>query len=102
MRAGPELLEFGKARFLAELGVLTNVYAAAMRPPQQQLPGRRAIMERHAGFPSFRCVVMTLPDDPGNTPAGLRTQSGRAVWDRVAALLPDGHPLRALIARETE
>jgi GNAT superfamily N-acetyltransferase len=76
MRAGPELLEFGKARFLAELGVLTNVYAAAMQPPQQQLPGRRAIMERHAGFPSFRCVVMTLPDDPGNTPAGLRTQSG--------------------------
>ncbi len=34
-------------------------------------------MERHAGFPSFRCVVMTLPDDPGNTPAGLQTQSGR-------------------------
>jgi GNAT superfamily N-acetyltransferase len=77
VRAGPELLEFGKARFLAELGVLANVYAAAMRPPQHQLPGRQAIMERHAGFPSFRCVVMTLPDDPGNAPAELRTHSGR-------------------------
>ena len=76
MRAGPELLEFGKARFLAELGVLVSVYAAAMQPPQQQLPGRRAIMERHADFPSFRCVAMTLPDDPGNAPAGLRTRSG--------------------------
>ena len=77
VRAGPELLDFGKARFLAELGVLTNVYAAAMRPPQQQLPGRRAIMERHADFPSFRCVAMTLPDDPGNAPPELRAQSGR-------------------------
>lgn len=78
MRAGPELQDFGKARFHAELGVLINVYAAAMRPPQQQLPGRRAIMERHAGYPSFRCVAMTLPDDPGNAPPELRTQSGRS------------------------
>jgi len=77
VRAGPELLEFGKARFLAELGVLINIYAAAMQPPQQQLPGRRAIMERHADFPSFRCVAVTLPDDPGNAPPELRTQSGR-------------------------
>jgi GNAT superfamily N-acetyltransferase len=77
VRSGPELLEFGKARFLAELRVLTSIYAAAMRPPQQQLPGRQAIMERHAEFPSFRCVVMTLPGDPQNAPAGLRTQSGR-------------------------
>ena len=77
MRAGPELLEFGKARFLAELGVLINVYSAAMQPPQHQLPGRRAIMERHTGFPSFRCVAMTLPGDPGNAPPELRTQTGR-------------------------
>jgi GNAT superfamily N-acetyltransferase len=76
VRAGPELQDFGKARFHAELGVLINVYAAAMRPPQQQLPGRRAIMERHAGYPSFRCVAMTLPDDPGNAPPELRMQSG--------------------------
>jgi GNAT superfamily N-acetyltransferase len=77
VRAGPGLLEFGKARFLAELGVLINVYAAAMQPPQHQLPGRRAIMERHADFPSFRCVAMTLPDDPGDVPPELRTQTGR-------------------------
>jgi GNAT superfamily N-acetyltransferase len=77
VRAGPELLEFGKARFLAELGVLINVYSAAMQPPQHQLPGRRAIMERHTGFPSFRCVAMTLPDDSGNAPPELWTQTGR-------------------------
>jgi GNAT superfamily N-acetyltransferase len=62
VRSGPELQEFGKARFLAELDALIDVYAAAMRPPPQQIPGRRAIMERHASFPSFRCVAVTVPD----------------------------------------
>jgi GNAT superfamily N-acetyltransferase len=62
VRSGPELQEFGKARFLAELDALIDVYAAAMRPPPQQIPGRLAIMERHASFPSFRCVAVTVPD----------------------------------------
>ncbi len=63
MRSGTELLEFGKARFLAELEALIDVYAAAMHPPPLQLPGRKEIMERHASFPSFRCVAMTLTGD---------------------------------------
>jgi ribosomal protein S18 acetylase RimI-like enzyme len=58
---GPELLDIGKARFLAELDTLVEVYAAAMRPPREQVPGRRAIMERHTQFPSFRAVVVTAP-----------------------------------------
>jgi len=62
VRSGQELQEFGKARFLAELDALIEVYGAAMRPPPQQMPGRRAIMERHASFPSFRCVAVTVPD----------------------------------------
>ncbi|MGP7996313.1 MAG: GNAT family N-acetyltransferase [Streptosporangiaceae bacterium] len=71
MRAGAELLEIGKARFLADLDSLLEVYAAAMRPPREQLPGRRAIMERHTQFPSFRAVVVTAPaagDGLGTTP----------------------------------
>jgi GNAT superfamily N-acetyltransferase len=64
VRAGPELLDIGKARFLAELDTLVEVYAAAMRPPREQVPGRRAIMERHTQFPSFRAVVMIAPDGP--------------------------------------
>jgi GNAT superfamily N-acetyltransferase len=68
--SAPELLEFGKARFLEELDAVLTVYAAAMRPPQQQLAGRRPIMERHASHPSFHAVAVTagsaLPhrDDP--------------------------------------
>jgi GNAT superfamily N-acetyltransferase len=71
VRAGPELLDVGKARFLAELDTLVEVYAAAMRPPREQVPGRRAIMERHTQFPSFRAVVVTAPEaaaGPGAPP----------------------------------
>jgi GNAT superfamily N-acetyltransferase len=68
VRAGPELLDIGKARFLAELDTLVEVYAAAMRPPREQVPGRRAIMERHTQFPSFRAVVVTGPAGPGAPP----------------------------------
>lgn len=57
--SAPELLDLGKARFLSELDAVMAVYAAAMRPPQLQLPGRRSIMERHASHPSFHAVAVT-------------------------------------------
>jgi GNAT superfamily N-acetyltransferase len=60
----------GKAGFLAELDTLVEVYAAAMRPPREQVPGRRAIMERHSQFPSFRAVVVTAPRTAPPTPPG--------------------------------
>jgi GNAT superfamily N-acetyltransferase len=81
MRPGPQLLEFGRARFLAELDALIDIYAAAMRPPPHQLPGRRAIMERHAQFPSFRCVAMVLaagqPGEPAGPAPGRSSSAGR-------------------------
>jgi ribosomal protein S18 acetylase RimI-like enzyme len=73
------LLDIGKARFLAELDTLVEVYAAAMRPPREQVPGRRAIMERHTQFPSFRAVVVIAPQarpGTGDGP-GPRHGSGR-------------------------
>ncbi len=36
---------------------MLDVYAAAMRPPPEQLPGRHTIMERHAACPDFRAFV---------------------------------------------
>lgn len=77
MRAGPELLDIGKARFLAELDPLVEVYAAAMRPPREQVPGRRAIMERHTQFPSFRAVVVLAPDGSPGTGDRARPAPGR-------------------------
>jgi GNAT superfamily N-acetyltransferase len=49
----------GRAGYLTCLDTLVTVYGLAMRPPPQQLPGRRSIMERHAGNPAFRAVAVT-------------------------------------------
>ncbi len=65
MRSETALAEIGIGQFLANLDALTAIYAAAMAPPPQQLPGRRAIMERHAGYTAFRAVVATLPLNGG-------------------------------------
>lgn len=36
---------------------MLDVYAAAMEPPNEQLPGRHSIMERHTAFSGFRAFV---------------------------------------------
>jgi ribosomal protein S18 acetylase RimI-like enzyme len=61
VRAGLELREIGAGDFLANLDACTGVYAAAMNPPEYQLPGRYSIMERHAGYSAFRAIVVTTP-----------------------------------------
>jgi hypothetical protein len=42
------------------------------------------------------------PDEVQRSIRGVRSRAGRAPWNRVAALLPETHPLRALITGETE
>lgn len=60
------LEELDATAFTAELGALVEVYAAAMRVPQAQLPGRRAIMAAHAGYPAFRAFVVTAVSQGGS------------------------------------
>jgi len=55
--------ELDAAGFRAVLDQLAAVYAAAMRPQPDQLPGRRVNMDRHAGYPGFR--ALTVAADPG-------------------------------------
>jgi ribosomal protein S18 acetylase RimI-like enzyme len=55
--------ELSRTEFLTEFDALVAVYAAAMRPDPAQLPGRLAIMERHAGHPALRAIVATDPPD---------------------------------------
>ncbi|WP_131743217.1 GNAT family N-acetyltransferase [Actinomadura roseirufa] len=61
----PKLREIDGRAFLRRLKPMLDVYAAAMIPPAEQLPGRHAIMERHASYPAFRAFVAerrgTLP-----------------------------------------
>jgi GNAT superfamily N-acetyltransferase len=68
VRAGLELRELGAGEFLANLNACTGVYAAAMNPPEYQLPGRHSIMERHASYSAFRAIVVTTL--PGATRDG--------------------------------
>jgi ribosomal protein S18 acetylase RimI-like enzyme len=58
VQAELELRELDAGEFLASLDACTSVYAAAMRPPEYQLPGRHSIMERHAGYSAFRAIAV--------------------------------------------
>lgn len=65
MQPGLTLAEFNGNQFLANLGACAAVYAAAMSPPVEQLPGRHMIMERHAGYAAFRAVAAIAPAADG-------------------------------------
>ncbi|MBB5131642.1 ribosomal protein S18 acetylase RimI-like enzyme [Thermocatellispora tengchongensis] len=54
-RVGPD--EFGAA-----LDRAIEIYTAAMRPPADQLAGRKGIMRTHATYPDFTCVFAERPD----------------------------------------
>jgi ribosomal protein S18 acetylase RimI-like enzyme len=53
----PNLREVDQRAFIQRLGSMLDVYAAAMGPPRDQLPGRFTIMERHATYPAFRAFL---------------------------------------------
>jgi len=64
---------------VSELDALTAVYAAAMRPDPQQLPGRRSIMEQHAGYRGFRALAVAAdPPGPAGGPGG-RARPGQII-----------------------
>jgi ribosomal protein S18 acetylase RimI-like enzyme len=57
MRPEPLVSELNRGEFTARLDQLLTVYAAAMRPPADMLPGRRSIMAGHARQPGFRALA---------------------------------------------
>jgi ribosomal protein S18 acetylase RimI-like enzyme len=61
------ITELGRPGFLANIDEQLTIYAAAMDANTDDLPGRRAIMERHAGNPALRAL------------AAIEGQSGRVV-----------------------
>jgi GNAT superfamily N-acetyltransferase len=67
---------------VSELDALTAVYAAAMRPDPEQLPGRRSIMEQHAGYHGFRALAVTADSAAGSgaeSPRGGPSRPGRII-----------------------
>jgi ribosomal protein S18 acetylase RimI-like enzyme len=93
VRAAPALADFTREQFLAGLDVLTGLYAAAMGPPPQHLPGRRVIMERHARYTGFRAVVATAPGDLGTTAAAPPERASAAAAPPERAAVPAAGPV---------
>jgi GNAT superfamily N-acetyltransferase len=86
VRAGLELRELDAGEFLASLVACTGVYAAAMGPPDYQLPGRHSIMERHAGYAAFRAIAAV--GVPWDGPAGNAPATGGPAVRNPAAAAP--------------
>jgi len=68
VQPGLILAELDGNQFLANLEACAGVYAAAMNPPEEQMPGRHTIMERHAGYAAFRAIA-AIVRPAGGAPA---------------------------------
>ena len=95
MRAGLTLRELDRKQFLANLEACAGVYAAAMNPPAEQLPGRYVIMERHSGYAAFRAIAAIMLPDGGEaaastTPGGQATGSTAPVGQATGSAGPGG------------
>ncbi len=82
VRAGLTLRELDRNQFLANLEACAGVYAAAMNPPAEQLPGRYVIMERHSGYAAFRAIAAIMLPDGGET-AGSTAPGGQPMGSTV-------------------
>jgi ribosomal protein S18 acetylase RimI-like enzyme len=84
--------ELSRPAFIAELDVLTAVYAEAMRADPAQLPGRRSIMEQHTRHSGFRALAVRAQDrgrrgEVVGFSYGFRGAEGQWWHDTVAAAL---------------
>jgi ribosomal protein S18 acetylase RimI-like enzyme len=89
MRREPVVSELSPGEFSARLDQLVTVYAAAMRPPTEMLPGRRSIMAGHAAQPGFRALAATTdgPGEPVGFCYGFHGTPGQWWHDTVARAL---------------
>src|SRR5580658_8610808 len=69
MRRSLSVCQLNHREFAARLDQLITVYAAAMRPPAELLPGRKTIMAAHAANQGFR--ALTVIDDGSGEPVGF-------------------------------
>ncbi|HUR06089.1 MAG TPA: hypothetical protein VM347_26315, partial [Nonomuraea sp.] len=61
------MIEFrgaGQAEFSERLDTVIDIYTAAMRPPTDQITGRKAIMRNHGTYPYFQCYFAELRGGP--------------------------------------
>ena len=58
MQDATGIAELSRPDFLGGVDAFLAIYAAAMGARQDELPSRRAIMERHSGNPGFRALAV--------------------------------------------
>lgn len=58
MQDATDIAELSRPDFLAHIENFVAIYAAAMGAGPDELPSRRAIMERHSGNPGFRALAV--------------------------------------------
>jgi len=83
VQPGLILAELDGNQFLANLAACAGVYAAAMNPPEDQLPGRHTIMERHAGYAAFRAIAAIVRPAAG-APADDEPMTGEVTAGEAA------------------
>jgi ribosomal protein S18 acetylase RimI-like enzyme len=79
--------ELGPREFRGAIRALVAVYAAAMNPPDRTLPGREAIMDRHAASPGFRGLTALVDGRLAGFTYGFHGENGQWWHDMVAAAL---------------
>ncbi|MFC7330336.1 GNAT family N-acetyltransferase [Marinactinospora rubrisoli] len=80
MQTEIDLWELAAPAFVRALPALLEVYRAAMDPPRDQLTGRRAIMERHAGHPRFRSFTAVRTSDGNAVGFGYGFHGRHGQW----------------------
>ena len=100
MQRALSVTELSPAEFVVRLDQMITVYAAAMRPPVEMLPGRRSIMAGHAAHPGFRALLAT--EDGSGAPAGFgygfHGAAGQWWHDTVARAVTAAHGTAAAAA----
>jgi ribosomal protein S18 acetylase RimI-like enzyme len=92
----PQIRELDRRGFLRRLDAQLAVYEEAMLPPPGQMPGRRAVMERHAAYPGFRSFVAERRRAVVGFAYGFHGESGQWWHDVVRdALTEIGGPAHA-------
>lgn len=96
MAAATLLKELGPVEFLGQLDVMLDIYADAMDADVALLPGRRELMRRHTGYPSFRAVLARAePAGPVVGFAyGFHGQGGQWWYDTVWSALVETAGIR--------
>lgn len=92
----PQIRQIDRRVFFRRLDAMLATYAAAMRPPPEQMPGRRTIMQRHASYPGFRAFVATRRRCVAGFAYGFHGEQGQWWHDVVLQALTDaGGPAHA-------